>query len=210
VTLSEYVDLYAASRPGQPGVALSGSPLTFSAAACGTSDPLEYQFVRTRAGGAAQVVQPYGAASEFLWTPSPSDGGSYTMDVSVRRVGSTVADASASTTFQVKAPGPDLSLTIDTLPFTTAAGEMFTVRDTVSNVGPLAYTGSCRNDYVLNSTPVASRPIPALATGASDPADTTFIVPSLRPGSYWLFVTTVCADLTDTNNRRWVGTRIVF
>ena len=133
----------------------------------------------------------------------------YTLEVRVRRQGSTAAyEAFDTIQFEVSPPDADLELTLTSPPFSTERGALTTITDTVKNVGLTSSGSSCSNSYVLNSTPVATRSIASLAPGAARAGSVTFTVPSLTPGQYWVFVTTNCPDLDQDNNRRWIGVRI--
>ena len=66
----------------------AGTTITWTATATGSVLPLEYQFER-QDNGIWSVVQPYGTADSFTWTPAAADAGEHAVRVSVRNGGST-------------------------------------------------------------------------------------------------------------------------
>ncbi len=67
-------------------------PVTWTAHVRGGTGPLEYQFWRLDpATNTWTSVQSYSQANTFTWTPSPTDSGSFLLQVWVRAVGSAVS-----------------------------------------------------------------------------------------------------------------------
>jgi hypothetical protein len=68
----------------------AGSTVTWTGVATGgTAGPLQYRFVRyNQSTGVWSVVQEYSSSNRFSWTPSPSERGSYLLQVWVRSAGS--------------------------------------------------------------------------------------------------------------------------
>jgi hypothetical protein len=70
------------------GAASTGSTITWSASATGGSGPLEYKFLLyTKTTDSWQVIQDYSTTSTLSWTPTQP--GTYALQVWVRAVGST-------------------------------------------------------------------------------------------------------------------------
>jgi RHS repeat-associated protein len=65
----------------------AGTAIIWIATASGTVMPLDYQFER-QDGGVWSVVQAYGPANSYTWTPGASDVGEHAVRVSVRNGGS--------------------------------------------------------------------------------------------------------------------------
>lgn len=67
----------------------NGTSITWTAQATGGSGALEYFFRRYNTStGLWTTVQAYGSSNTFTWTPSPSETGTYSLQVWVRTVGS--------------------------------------------------------------------------------------------------------------------------
>jgi hypothetical protein len=84
----------------------AGRPISWAAFAIGGQAPFEYKFwIYSRAVG-WRMIRDYAPGNEITW--SPPDGGTYTLQVWVRRVGSSAAydDWRGSETFEVSAPQP--------------------------------------------------------------------------------------------------------
>jgi hypothetical protein len=64
-----------------------GTPITWTAAASGGSAPLQYQFWRLRQGVGWTLAQDYSPSNILTWTPGPSDGGTYSLQVFARSSG---------------------------------------------------------------------------------------------------------------------------
>lgn len=68
----------------------AGAPITFKAKATGGPGPLEYRFYRfNRQTGAWILEKDYSPIDNFTWTPAASDEGNHSLQVWVRRAGST-------------------------------------------------------------------------------------------------------------------------
>ena len=95
----------ATLTPNQASPQGTGTPITFSAAASGGVGPQQYKFLLQSTGGAAQIVQNWGTATTYTWTPAAT--GDYTVTVWARSAGVTVdaAQASAQVTYSVIASG---------------------------------------------------------------------------------------------------------
>jgi len=94
-----------ALTPNQPSPQGTGTPITFSAGASGGVGPQQYKFLLQSIGGAAQIVQNWGTATTYAWTPAAT--GDYTVTVWARSAGVSVdaAQASAQVTYSVMASG---------------------------------------------------------------------------------------------------------
>jgi glucose/arabinose dehydrogenase len=66
-----------------------GSPSTWTATSSSGTPPLQYQFWRLKQNGGWVLVQRYSANNTYTWTPGPSEGGTYFLQVWVRSAGST-------------------------------------------------------------------------------------------------------------------------
>ena len=67
-----------------------GAPVTWTAVAGGGPGPLEYQFWRYNESLRTwSIVQEYSWDKTFSWVPKPTERGAYTVQVWVRRFGST-------------------------------------------------------------------------------------------------------------------------
>jgi hypothetical protein len=72
--------------------AAPGTAVTWTAQATGGIGPLQYQFWRYNQDlGAWTIGQAYSTSATYSWTPTASDGGSYTIQVWVRSAGSTAS-----------------------------------------------------------------------------------------------------------------------
>ena len=113
--------------------------------------------------------------------------------------------------------GPDLAVTAATGPSSAGAGTTVTFGDTTKNAGGgTAAAASTRYylsaDGLLDATDalMASRPVPALAPGASSSGSVTFTLPTSLPvGTYTVFVVADAAgnvaEAVETNNN-WILT----
>jgi len=92
----------------EPDVALpssTGRTITWTAKAIGGPAPLQYQFWRFQEStGTWTIVQPFGAATTYSWTPAAGQQGRYAVQVWVRRAGSTAAydDYKSTGVFDIK------------------------------------------------------------------------------------------------------------
>jgi RHS repeat-associated protein len=68
--------------------AVVGTTVTWTATATGTVYPLQYRFERRNDLGVWSVVQNYGPANTYTWTPIAADAGLNAVRVSVRNAGS--------------------------------------------------------------------------------------------------------------------------
>ncbi len=79
----------ASFTPDRPSPLFPNVPTTWTVRARGGSGPLEYKFWRQDLGTAAWgVVQEYGSAKTFTWTPALGETGNYRLQVWVRSAGS--------------------------------------------------------------------------------------------------------------------------
>jgi len=70
----------------------TGAPITFKAKASGGPAPLQYRFYRlNRQTNIWTMVRDYSTVDNYTWTPAATDEGSYSVQVWVRRAGSTAA-----------------------------------------------------------------------------------------------------------------------
>ena len=79
-----------------------GSTITWTLSVTGGVQPLEYQWVRSD-NGTAVIVQDWGPAASYAWTPATADAGTHQLQVAVRNAGSssTGDDYAITDTFQV-------------------------------------------------------------------------------------------------------------
>jgi hypothetical protein len=143
------------SVTGQPAVAVTsltsngafpvsfGTPITWTATATGGSAPLQYQFWRLRQGVGWTMVQDYSPNNTFMWTPSVTEGGTYSLQVWVRSAGSSqVFDAWRGTdNFVINGP-PAVTVTSFTSNVSFPAPAFSPIQWTATatgGVGPLLY-----------------------------------------------------------------------
>ena len=83
----------------------TGTSITLAAAASGGVGPQQYKFLLQSTGGAAQIVQNWGTATTYTWTPAAT--GDYIVTMWARSAGATVdaAQASAQVAYSVIASG---------------------------------------------------------------------------------------------------------
>ena len=150
--------------------AATGTPITWTAVATGGRAPLQYQFWRYSFAAATwSIVQAYGLANTYTWTPGPTDAGDYEIAAWVRSAGSSAPydDVMATAPFAITAGVPPPPVAIDALyadtGFPTASGRAITWTAVASGgVAPLQYqfwrysfaaaTWSMVQDYGLAST----------------------------------------------------------
>ncbi len=107
--------------------------------------------------------------------------------------------------------GPDLTVSLFTLPFTIAAGATVSVGDTVKNVGAADAGASVIRFYLSTNTSfdtsdvlIGSRDVPAIAAGSSSSGTTSVVIPSGLSGTYYIFAvadgTGVVAEASEGNN----------
>jgi len=90
-----------------------GTPLYWSVAASGGIAPLQYRFWRLKQGLGWTIEQDYGPSNTFTWTPGPSDGGVYTIQVWVRSAGSAAPyEAWQSSGELTVIPAPPITVTV--------------------------------------------------------------------------------------------------
>jgi hypothetical protein len=130
----------ASLTANKPFPAGTGDPITWKAVAAGPG-PLEYSFYLLSQSNNTWTVQPWGPSSSWVWTPSAA--GNYSLQVWVRRQGSTATyDAFKSTnTFQISNGVPVVrSVTADKAsPLGTEAPVTFTI-DATGGPGALQYS----------------------------------------------------------------------
>ena len=180
---------------GPTGTALTGSPMTFSVATCGTSGPLEHRFWSYRAGDARSfVTQSNSLNSSFDWgTPGAADLGLHHVVVEGRPVGSTGGFTAIDRRwFTVAEPAADLLVSATAAPVTVEYGEAgITISDTVTNIGPLPSSADCYVHYALGRRR-GSRSLASLLTGESGSGSVRLSVPMTLPGPYEVRVWTEC------------------
>ncbi len=80
----------------------AGAPITWTVDATGGPGPLQYGFSLYRVGlDSWSAVKAYSTSNTFTWGPGVWDAGSYVLQVSVIKPGSTSADAVGTTSFDV-------------------------------------------------------------------------------------------------------------
>ena len=119
----------------------AGTAITWTAAATGGTEPLQYQFWRLD-GSSWKLVRDYAPSPVFVWTPGLSDVGDHALQVWVRSSGSTTAyEAWSTTSFAVAGPAP-VNVTALTstpaLPFTAGAPVAWHAAAT-GGIAPLQY-----------------------------------------------------------------------
>jgi RHS repeat-associated protein len=70
-----------------PSPQAAGVPITWTASAAGSVQPLQFRFER-QDEGLWSVVQPYGTSNTYSWTPTSAEAGDHSVRVSVRNAGS--------------------------------------------------------------------------------------------------------------------------
>ncbi|HEY3120680.1 MAG TPA: CARDB domain-containing protein, partial [Vicinamibacteria bacterium] len=125
-----------------------------------------------------------------------------------------------NTSYSIVYVGPDLAIAAVAAPATGGAGSAVTVSDTTKNLGGGGASASLTRFYlsannVLDAadTLLGSRPVPALAAGATSAGSTTLTIPAAQaPGTYFLLAQ---ADGNDTvpehcevNNLNWAVIQI--
>jgi hypothetical protein len=135
-----------ASAPSPAG---TGTPITWKVTAGGGPGPLQYRFYRfSRATNLWSLVQDYGAADSYTWTPATGEAGTYVIQAWVRRTGSTAAYEAWSSTpdFTVSNAAPVIrGITSDAgIPVGAGAPVKWTV-DAVGGPGPLQFGFSLYN-----------------------------------------------------------------
>jgi len=68
-----------------------GSPITWTATSSSGTPPLRYQFWRFKRNVGWVLARDYSPNKTYTWTPGPSEGGTYLLQVWVRSTGSTAA-----------------------------------------------------------------------------------------------------------------------
>jgi hypothetical protein len=86
-----------------PSPAMSGTPVTFTGAASGCSNPL-YEFWIMAPGGSWTIAQPYSSAATFNWATTGLPAGTFSYSVWVR-------DASSAASYDTYFPGTAYTLT---------------------------------------------------------------------------------------------------
>jgi subtilase family serine protease len=136
--------------------------------------------------GAATLTIPAGTATGTWYLLVKADGEN----------GVTESSETNNTTWRTLPVGPDLSVLAFTAPSSAAAGQSITVSDTTSNQGGGAAPPSVTR-YFLSSnfvwdagdTPLASRDVATLASGASSAGSAALTIPAgTAPGTWYLIV----------------------
>jgi len=120
--------------------ASTGTTITWTAKATGGPGPLQYRFWRFHSG-TWTMVRDYSSDPTYTWTPGASEEGTYTLQVWVRRAGSTANyDAwRPSDVIEIKnGPLSIASLTANRA-FPTGTGAAITWKAVSAGVGPLEY-----------------------------------------------------------------------
>ena len=124
--------------------AANGASITWTATATGGIAPVQYEFWRySGATGVWTVVQPYGPANTYTWTPVAGNAGFYAIAVWAKNAGSVSAvDASAGTPgFTITGPVPIAGVNANvTFPFVADGITAITWTAAVTGgIAPLQY-----------------------------------------------------------------------
>jgi subtilase family serine protease len=109
--------------------------------------------------------------------------------------------------------GPDMTVSVLTVPALAGPGGSIVVSDTTTNAGGGAAGASVTQFYLSTNgtleatdTLLGSRGVAALGAATSEPASTTLVLPSLPAGQYYILAkadgTNVVAEFSETNNVR--------
>jgi hypothetical protein len=127
---------FAANR--EYPVIAGGTGVTWTATAATAAAPLQYQFWRLDADG-WRIVQPYGPANTYTWTPTTADQGPHALQVWVRNAGSSAAyEGWRATTFDVVLPPPVIVAFETDGPPAIGRVTTWSVRST-GGIGPVVY-----------------------------------------------------------------------
>jgi subtilase family serine protease len=153
--------------------------------------------------GSSAVQIPAGTPAGTFYLIAKADGSNTVAE------GVETNNSSSSVALRI---GPDLVVSSFSAPGTAAAGDSITVSDTTKNAGAEAALGSATVFYLsinalLDTSDIAvgARPVPSLAAGASDLAQTSLQIPAgTAAGTYYLFAkadgSNAVAEAAETNN----------
>jgi hypothetical protein len=117
----------------------TGTPVTWTADAAGGPGGLQYQFRRRTGSGSYSIVQAWGPSKQYTFTPTSA--ATYTVEVSVRRAGTTAAeDTLVGPSFQIANTTP-ASVTIESSsgPTVGTGSPLTWVARATGGPGPLQY-----------------------------------------------------------------------
>jgi len=121
----------------------TGAPITFKAKASGGPAPLQYRFYRlNRQTNIWTMERDYSTVDTYTWTPAATDEGSYSVQVWVRRAGSTAAYDLFRTSdpFSIMNVAPAVADFRTTTPFPAGTGTPITWKVSAGGgPGPLQY-----------------------------------------------------------------------
>jgi subtilase family serine protease len=153
-------------------------------------------------------------ASTSLLIPSGTTSGTYYLFAKAdgnNAVAESIETNNASSAVAVRI-GPDLMMSAFTAPSTAGAGGTIAVSDTTKNQGAGAASGSTTMFYLsgnalLDASDVSlgGRPVPPLASGATDAASTSLLIPTgTTSGTYYALAkadgNSAVAESIETNN----------
>jgi subtilase family serine protease len=110
--------------------------------------------------------------------------------------------------------GADLAVTAMTFPSNVAAGTPLSITETTTNQGAAQAAASVTRYYLSRdnvldestNTPLGSRPVPQLGSGAFNQATTTVPMPAVAPGTYFIIARAdgdnAVTETSETNNTR--------
>jgi hypothetical protein len=130
-----------ASRPS-PFAPDGTTSITWTAIATGGIGPLQYEFWRYQSGVGWTMVQAYGTANTYTWTPGLNDAGTYTIQVWVRNAGSTASyDVWGNSSSLVVQTGPLTVTAVTPSPAspTTVGTPVTWSAAAAGGIGPLQY-----------------------------------------------------------------------
>jgi hypothetical protein len=123
--------------------AATGAPITFKAKATGGPGPLQYRFYRfNRQTNVWTMERDYSTAESFTWTPTAADVGNHSLQVWVRRDGSTATYDAYRTgdLFSIANMAPGVAVVRSTTSFPVGTGTPITWKATAGGgPGPLQY-----------------------------------------------------------------------
>jgi hypothetical protein len=121
--------------------AAAGRAITWTAQATGGTGALEYQWWLYSASTGWTMVQDYGSASTFTWTPGLSDVGDHAIQAWVRVVGSTARyDAYGALSFSVTGPAPlAVAVLPNPVPTVPYGNTIKWTAVTAGGIGPIQY-----------------------------------------------------------------------
>jgi subtilase family serine protease/subtilisin family serine protease len=152
--------------------------------------------------GSASLVIPAGTGAGLYYVFAKADAANAVSEIS----------ESNNTLYALVRVGPDLLISVLTIPSAAGAGQVITVSDTTRNIGGGTAAASTTRFYLSTNTLVdagdialASRAVPALAAGASDSATIGITIPAgTAAGAYYLIAMAdadnVVGEVQELNN----------